>query len=75
MAQWVGEDPVVVEVGKEICFSKVWCTGCEYAKDRQSEIFGPISAPVTYYCSKHGFRVPAYHPTVDCSNQAKKRRN
>lgn len=71
MAQWIGEDPIVVEPSEEIHFPNVWCTGCSHAKDKQYDTF----APVTYYCSKHGFRVLAYHPTVDCSNQAKKEEN
>lgn len=39
-----------------------WCSGCINAKDKHYDDIAPIS----YYCEKRGFRVPAFHPTVDC---------
>ena len=41
-----------------------WCTGCINAKDKHYDDIAPIS----YYCEKRGFRVPAFHPTVDCKD-------
>ena len=66
MAQLVGEDPVIVEVGEEIPFWNTWCNGCINAKDKRYDDIAPIS----YYCQKRGFRVPAFHPTVDCKDYA-----
>ena len=68
MAQWEGSDPVVVKSGEEIRFPNIWCTGCSHGKDKQYDTF----APITYYCSKRGIRVPAYHPTVDCQTYIEK---
>ena len=69
MAEWIGKDPLVINPKEEIPFSNVWCTGCEQATDRLNEVFGSVS----YYCLKRGFRVPAYHPTVDCPDYSKKK--
>ena len=41
-----------------------WCSGCINAKDKHYDDIAPIS----YYCQKRGFRVPAFHPTVDCKD-------
>ncbi len=45
-----------------------WCTGCVHAHDKKYDDVAPIS----YYCSEHGYRVPAYHPTVDCKKYKEK---
>ena len=47
-------------------FWNTWCSGCINAKDKHYDDIAPIS----YYCQKRGFRVPAFHPTVDCKDYA-----
>lgn len=45
-----------------------WCTRCVHARNKKYDDIVPIS----YYCSKRGNRVPAYHPTVNCEEYKEK---